>query len=81
MNTAARRASGEYIGRIDQDTLVGRRFLETFLRLYQGTEDLPVPLESALLFSQRRDVPYVRALPRRSGPCRNSFAVSDPCCG
>ena len=58
MNTAARRASGEYIGRIDQDTLVGRRFLETFLRLYQGTEDLPVPLESALLFSQRRDVPY-----------------------
>lgn len=58
LNAAARRARGEYIGRIDQDTLVGRRFLETFFDLYEGRRTLPVPLETALLFSNRRGIPY-----------------------
>jgi hypothetical protein len=58
LNAAARRANGVYIGRIDQDTLVGRRFLQVFFDLYEGKQKLEVPLESALLFSNLRMVPY-----------------------
>jgi hypothetical protein len=58
LNAAARRASGEYIGRIDQDTLVGKRFLEYFFELYEGKQRLETPLASALLFANQRMVPY-----------------------
>jgi hypothetical protein len=58
LNAAARRARGRYIGRIDQDTLVGRRSLEVFFELYEGSRRLDVPLDAAVFFSQRRDVPY-----------------------
>lgn len=58
LNAAARRARGEYIGRIDQDTLVGRRFVELFFDLYEGKHELHVPLQNALLFSSRRGIPY-----------------------
>jgi len=58
LNAAARRANGEYIGRIDQDTLVGKRFLSYFFELYEGKQQLKVPLDSALLFANRRSIPY-----------------------
>lgn len=58
LNAAARRARGEYIGRIDQDTLVGKRFLATFFELRDGRRRLDTPLASTLLFSGRRDIPY-----------------------
>lgn len=58
LNAAVRRAEGEYIGRIDQDTLVGPRFLKTFFELCEGRRSIEVPLESALLFSNVRMVPY-----------------------
>jgi hypothetical protein len=58
LNAAARRARGAYIGRIDQDTLVGRRFLEVFFDLYDGRRQLAIPLDSALLYSGRRRIPY-----------------------
>lgn len=58
LNAAARRASGQYIGRIDQDILVGKRFLNTFFELYEGTQQLDVPLHQALLFANRRRIPY-----------------------
>lgn len=58
LNAAARRAGGEYIGRIDQDTLVGKRFLQYFFELYEGRQQLDVPLTSALLFANQRMVPY-----------------------
>jgi|CXWL01.1.fsa_nt_gi hypothetical protein len=58
VNAAARRARGQYIGRIDQDTLVGKRFLATFFELHEGRGKLEVPLSSALLFANQRMVPY-----------------------
>jgi hypothetical protein len=58
LNAAARRARGEYIGRVDQDTLVGKRFLEVFFELYEGRQQLETPLNSALLFSNVRMIPY-----------------------
>jgi hypothetical protein len=58
LNAAARRARGTYIGRIDQDTLVGKRFLEVFFELYDGKRQLSIPLDRALLYSNRREIPY-----------------------
>jgi hypothetical protein len=58
LNAAARRAKGKYIGRIDQDTLVGRRFLEIFFDIQEQRKQIEIPLESALLFSNIRMIPY-----------------------
>jgi hypothetical protein len=58
LNAAARRARGQYIGRIDQDILVGKRFLEEFFQLHDGAQRLDVPLSRALLFANRRRIPY-----------------------
>lgn len=58
LNAAARRARGQYIGRIDQDTLVGKRFLELFFEFHDRKRQPGVPLDSALLFANRRRVPY-----------------------
>jgi hypothetical protein len=56
LNAAARRARGQFIGRIDQDTMVGTRFLSSFFRLQDGAAE--TPLDQTLLFSARRGVPY-----------------------
>src|SRR5882672_3940573 len=58
LNAAARRARGTYIGRIDQDTLVGERFLRLFLSWVEGEAPADVPLDTALLFANRRSIPY-----------------------
>lgn len=58
LNAAARRAQGSYIGRVDQDTLVGDRFLREFFEMVDGRRALDVPLERALLYANRRDIPY-----------------------
>ncbi len=58
LNAAVRRASGTYIGRIDQDTLIGPRFLDVFFDLVEGRRQLAVPLERALLYSNRRAIAY-----------------------
>jgi hypothetical protein len=57
LNAAARRAKGEYIGRIDQDILVGRRFLKIFFRMHEKQRML-VPLDRAVMLSNRRRIPY-----------------------
>ena len=57
LNAAARRAKGEYIGRIDQDILVGRQFLNTFFWLHEK-QRMIVPLNKAVMLSNRRRIPY-----------------------
>ncbi len=64
-NAAIRRARGMYIGRIDQDTLVGRRFLSNFFKQVAGRPHSSTTLDSAFLFVGRRQVPlgFVRQSP------------------
>jgi len=58
LNAAARRVMGQYIGRIDQDTLVGKRFLTMFFKMHDGDEQLATALDTVLLFANRRCIPY-----------------------
>lgn len=58
LNAAARRANGEYIGRIDQDTLVGKRFLDVFFQLLDGARVLGNPLDSTVIWAGRVGIPY-----------------------
>jgi len=56
LNAAARRARGAYIGRIDQDTLVGRRFLTMFFDMVANASQTGTPL--AMGFSNIKYVNY-----------------------
>jgi len=59
-NTAIRRARGRYIGRIDQDTLVGRRFLDRFLRMVRDSSgNAGNSASTSMFFIGRRHVPLV----------------------
>jgi len=49
LNSAARISSGRWIGRIDQDTIIGKRFVNWFFK--EGYKD-----ESKFFFSLRRDM-------------------------
>jgi hypothetical protein len=56
LNAAVRRARGEYIGRIDQDTLVGEGFLRWFFESFlEGSSSVP---PDGILLSNRRSIPY-----------------------
>jgi hypothetical protein len=69
LNAAARRSKGKYVGRIDQDTLVGQHFLQTFFWLHEK-QRLLVPMESALFLSNRRRIPV-----RFAARCPSFWAV------
>lgn len=58
INAAAHRARGQYIGRIDQDTLVGRHFLQWFFTALDTPQNQIFPLESTVMISNRRRIPY-----------------------
>jgi hypothetical protein len=58
LNAAARRASGEYIGRIDNDTIVGVKFFRKFAKLHQKNPTDELDLKDSFLFVERRSVPY-----------------------
>ncbi|HUS22408.1 MAG TPA: hypothetical protein VMZ66_10400, partial [Aeromicrobium sp.] len=59
LNIAARRARGQYIGRIDQDTLVGDRFLRWMSGSAQSGVATPgTQLRTTLVFANRRNIPY-----------------------
>lgn len=63
INAAARRSHGEYVGRIDQDTLVGRRFLTWFFDAAEhGAPGFP--LDASVMISNRRRIPYRFAVQR-----------------
>ena len=56
-NAAIRRARGRYIGRIDQDTLVGRCFLRRFFEYVDGPRSSSRALDSSFLFIGRHHIP------------------------
>ena len=58
LNAAARRASGEYIGRIDNDTVVGTEFFRKFAKLHRNNSTDELDLKDSFLFVERRSVPY-----------------------
>jgi hypothetical protein len=58
LNAAARLANGQFIGRIDADTLVGKRFLQVFFDLVDGSKRLDTPVESTLIWAGHRGIPY-----------------------
>lgn len=77
LNAGIRRARGEYVGRIDQDTLVGGRFLGWFFEEFAARRS-GIPTD-AILLSNRRSIPYrfaaqcpsfsaVQRFVERSGP-------------
>ncbi len=66
LNAAARRSRGQYIGRIDQDTLVGKHFIEMFFKMTNDSRIIGSPLQSVLLFANQRNIPYRFAVRRPS---------------
>lgn len=57
LNAAVRKAEGDYIGRIDNDTVVGKAFLKKFFDLAEGKISCTFNPESAFLFAERKRVP------------------------
>jgi hypothetical protein len=56
-NAAVRRATGDFIGRIDQDTLVGASFLERFLSGIGAADSSRDHWSHSMLFVGRRSIP------------------------
>lgn len=58
LNAAARASNGQYIGRIDQDTLVTANFIRKFFKAFEGKEDFGFDLKHSYLFAARKQLPY-----------------------
>ena len=71
LNAAARRASGKYIGRIDNDTVVGADFFRKFEQLQKNNPTDELDLADSFLFVERKSVPY--RISRLSLPLKLDF--------
>ena len=58
LNAAAHRASGEYIGRIDNDTVVGADFFSKFENLHKNNPSEELDIKDSFLFVERKSVPF-----------------------
>ena len=58
LNAAAKRANGEYIGRIDNDTVVGEDFFRKFSKVHKNNPTDELDLKDSFLFVERKSVPY-----------------------
>ena len=58
LNSVARRASGEYIGRIDNDTVVGADFFRKFEQYHKNNPTDELDLADSFLFVERKSIPY-----------------------
>jgi len=58
LNAAARKSTGEYIGRIDNDTIVGREFFENFNNSVGEKNSSWFDTTDAFMFIERRSIPY-----------------------
>ena len=56
LNAAARRSKGKYIGRIDNDTVIGKDFFIKFREMLEG--DNHKLAENSFLFAERKMVPF-----------------------
>lgn len=58
LNVAARRSRGQYIARIDQDTLTTIDFLNCFFGLIEGKSQADFDIENTYMFAARKQLPY-----------------------
>lgn len=58
LNAAARQCKGQYIGRIDQDTLVAEEFLISFFDVHSGKSNPGFDLSNSYMFAARKQLPY-----------------------
>ena len=73
LNAAARRANGEYIGRIDNDTVIGADFFRKFEQLHKNNPADELDLADSFLFVERKSVPF--RISRLSLPLPQSFEI------